>query len=301
LHGPGICDDAAGLSLLLSLVRTFKHTGLRPNGNIWFVGTVGEEGLGDLRGVKHLFASRNNIDGFITIDGAGSNSVGFSALGSKRFEILFTGTGGHSYGAFDQVANPVHTMGRAIGAISDMALPSTPKTTCAVTVVDGGISINSIAATAMMQVDIRSPEKALIEDVVENVRQCVEQAVDTENRKMSPDGSQVNPVSWQERLLGDRPPGQGDPDAMHIQLACGATRALGLEPELRPPGSTDANVPVSRGIPALVLGRGGKEMHTHTLTEAFDPEGAYLAAQRAFLVIIAMTGIDGICGGSIEP
>jgi len=300
LHGPGICDDAAGLSLLLSLIRVFNQSKLRPVGTIWFVGTVGEEGLGDLRGVKHLFASRSDIDGFITIDGAGSESVGFSALGSKRFEIQFSGTGGHSYGAFGEVANPVHAMGRAIGAISDMELPTDPKTTCSVTVAEGGTSINSIASDALMQVDIRSPEEGLIKDVVENFRQCIENAVGTENNKYTPDGTPANPITWKERPLGDRPPGKGDSNSFQVQVACGATRALGMDSELRPPGSTDANVPISLGIPSLILGRGGKDLRTHTLTEAYDSEGAYLAVQRTFLVLIALIGLEGICKGFME-
>ena len=300
LHGPGICDDAAGLSLLLSLIRVFNQPKLRTLGTIWFVGTVGEEGLGDLRGVKHLFASRSNIDGFITIDGAGSNTVGFSALGIKRYEIDFSGTGGHSYGAFGEVGNPIHAMGRAIGAISDIELATDPKTTCSVTVVEGGTSINSIASNALMQVDIRSPEEGLIKNVVEKFRKCIEKAVETENNKCAPDNTPASPITWKERPLGDRPPGKGDSNGIHVQVACAATRALGIDSELRPPGSTDANVPISLGIPSLVLGRGGKDFRTHTLTEAYDPEGAHLAVQRTFLVLIALIGLEGICRGFIE-
>ena len=292
LHGPGICDDAAGLSLLLSLVRTLKDSDLRPVGDIGFVGTVGEEGVGDLRGVKHLCATHSGMDGFISIDGGGSHSVTYLALGSKRFEFVFRGIGGHSFGAYGQVANPIHAMGRAIANIAALVLPQDPKTTLAVSVVSGGTSVNSIAHQAKMLTDTRSVSPGQLGKTVAQIQDSVRAAVQAENMAWGLEPGDTGAVNLVRNLIGDRPSGVCRPDAIHVQAAGAATRLIGLEPELLPPGSTDASIPISLGIPALALGRGGKEMYIHSLQEAFDPTDAYLAGQRILLVTLALAGLQ---------
>jgi tripeptide aminopeptidase len=291
LHAPGISDDVAGLASLLSVVRTFKKTGIQTVGDILFVGTVGEEGIGDLRGVKHLFSTIKDIDGFISIDGDGTDKITYLGLGSKRFEFTFKGPGGHSFGAFGEVPNPIHAMGRAIDKIAKIAVPEDPRTTFAVSVVSGGTSVNSIAAECVMLTDTRSVCPEQLNKTVSELVNCVKTAAIEENAALKIPWDSDNNIRLEIKKIGDRPSGVCEPDALHVQVAWAATEAIGEKPNLKPPSSTDASIPINLGVPALTLGRGGKGKGIHSPQESFDPTGAYLAVQRVFLTILALAGM----------
>jgi len=293
LHAPGIADDGAGLAAVLTLARTFKEIGIRTVGDVLFVGTVGEEGRGDLRGVKHLFDTMKNIDGFISIDGEGSDEITYLGLGSKRFEFTFKGPGGHSFAAFGDVPNPIHAMGRAIGKIADLKVPDDPRTTFAVSIVEGGTSVNSIAAKAVMQTDTRSVCPEQLDKTVSELVNCVKMAVVEENAYWKIPWDSADNIQLDIAKIGDRPSGVCSPDALHVQVAWAATEAVGKKPELKPPGSTDSSIPISLGVPALTLGRGGKGNSIHSPGESFDPCDAYIAVQRVFLTALALSGMAG--------
>lgn len=293
LYAPGIADDAAGLAALLSIVRTFKDTGIQTAGDILFVGTVGEEGRGDLRGTKHLFSTITDIDGFISIDGDGCDNIIYLGLGSKRFEFTFKGPGGHSFGAFGDIPNPIHAMGRAINKIANIAVPEDPKTTYAVSVVDGGTSVNSIAAETVMQTDTRSVCPQQLDRTVSELVNCVKMAVIEENAALNIPWDSNDNIRLEIVKIGDRPSGICLPGALHVQIAQAATEAIGKKAQLELPGSTDSSIPISLGIPALTLGAGGIGTGIHSLQESFDPTDAYLAVQRVFLTILSLAGIAG--------
>jgi len=293
IHAPGISDDAAGLAALLSIVKTLKETGIQTVGDILFVGTVGEEGRGDLRGGKYLFSTMKDIDGFISIDGDGYEKIIYLGLGSKRFEFTFKGPGGHSFMAFGDVPNPIHAMGRAIEKIANIIVPDEPRTTYSVSVISGGTSVNSIATEAVMQTDTRSVCPEQLEETVARLVNCAKMAVIEENDSLKIPWDSDNNICLQIEKIGDRPSGACLPDALHVQVAWAATEAIGGTPRLELPGSTDASIPINLGIPALTLGGGGKGNGIHSPQESFDPIDAYLAVQRAFLTILVFTGIAG--------
>ena len=287
LFAPGIADDSRGLAALLSVIRAFNASGVKTAGDIVFCGNVGEEGLGDLRGVKALFENMKDIDGFITVDGTGAQRITFEATGSHRYEISYAGPGGHSFGAFG-APSAIHALGRAIAGIAEVIPPQKPKTTFTVGVVNGGTSVNSIAADAKMLLDMRSnseEELGKLEDIILGIAR---NAASEENARWQSDKIQVD-----IKLVGDRPAGGQSADSPVIQAAWAATLAVGCQPRLSPPSSTDANVPISLGIPAVVLGGGGHDGENHSPTEWFDPQNAYQGPQKVYLTILGLVGLEG--------
>lgn len=301
LHAPGIADDGSGLSALLSIVRALKTIEAPLIGDIMFVGDVGEEGRGDLRGMKHLFASNQGIDGFISIDSTGATNIIYQGLGSKRFECVFRGPGGHSYGAFGDIPSPIHAMGRAISKIADIQTPETPRTTFTVSVVNGGTSINSIAAEAIMQTDTRSETAAQLDATVSELINAVKMAVIEENARWTIPWDSTDNITVDITLVGDRPGGMVAADARHVQAAYLATCAINQAPELEGPGSTDANIPILLGIPALTLGAGGEGCNIHSLDEYYDPTEAYLGPQRILLTLLSLVGVEGLTAPVLTP
>jgi len=288
LYAPGIGDDTRGLVELLSMIRAFNATGIKTVGDIYFVGTVGEEGLGDLRGVKALFRDHKDLDGFISIDGPETGRIVYLAVGSHRYRATFKGPGGHSFLKFGQ-PSAIHAMGRAIARISDLQTPRQPKTTFTVGTVRGGISVNSIADEAVMEVDMRSVEKAPLLKLEEGILKAVKDAVAEENARWGSDKLNVD-----IKLVGDRPAGVQPPDAPIMQALLLATHAVGVQPILEEAASTDSNLPISLGIPAVTIGRGGRTESQHSPEEWFDPTNAYLGPQRNFLAVLALVGVDGV-------
>lgn len=282
LRGPGIGDDCRGLADLLAVARALNKTGVTTPGTITFVGTVGEEGLGDLRGVKRLFNEtlRGKIDRFVSIDGDGLG-ITHIAIGSARFRVTFTGPGGHSFGSFG-VVNPVHALGRAIAQVGDFQVPGTPRTTFSVGRIGGGTSVNAISSEAWMEVDLRSGDVAALRSLEKQFRQAVQDAVKAENARWN---SQALTVSIE--TVGRRPAGRIPSTAPIVQAAVSVSQALKL-PISFAEGSTDSNLPLSLGIPALTVDGGGHGQGAHTENETFDATDAWKGTQRAVLLSVAL-------------
>ena len=283
LKGPGIGDDCRGLTVILSVARALNEAHVETPGTITFVADVGEEGLGDLRGMKELFGEtlRGQIDDFISVDGTGLGLVHIG-VGSNRYKVTFKGPGGHSYGAFG-MANPIQAMGRAIAKIDAFEVPSDPKTTFNVGRVGGGTSVNAIPFEAWMEVDMRSADPLALKAVDTKFHEALKQAVDEENQRWN----HVGPVSVSAELVGVRPAGQTPKDSAIVQTALGVSRALDIEEVLRE-GSTDANVPMNLGIPAITISGGGAGTGAHSLNEAFDTKDSWRGTQRAILLVVAL-------------
>ncbi|HXH06943.1 MAG TPA: M20/M25/M40 family metallo-hydrolase [Vicinamibacterales bacterium] len=283
LTGPGIGDDCRGLAVVLGVIRALAAARVETPGTILFVGTVGEEGLGDLRGVRHLFekGSAGRIDRFVSIDGAGFG-ITHIAVGSLRYRVTFKGPGGHSYGAFG-LANPVHASGRAIARIADFEVPREPKTTFNVGRIGGGTSVNAIAFEAWFEIDMRSADPEALKGLDARFHAAVDEALAAENRRWGDRGR----LEVTKALVGRRPAGRtpaGDPV---VGRAAAATGALGLPVSLDE-GSTDANLPISLGIPAITLDGGGRGGGAHSLGETFDAADSWKGTARALLVTIAL-------------
>lgn len=283
LAGPGIGDDCRGLAVLLGVIRALDEAKVRTSGPITFVGDVGEEGLGDLRGVKALFNDtlKGRIDRFVSIDGTGSGITN-EARGSFRYKVTFKGPGGHSYGAFGLV-NPVHALGRAIAAVAEFQVPAEPKTTFNVGRIGGGTSINSIAFEAWMEVDMRSADQASLVSLDARFHEAVAGALAAERERWG-----RRELTVDTELLGRRPGGRTAADSYIVRAAQSVTEALGLKASLGE-GSTDSNVPMSMGIPAITVGGGGRGSGGHSLAESFDTTDSHKGTQRAILLAIALT------------
>jgi acetylornithine deacetylase/succinyl-diaminopimelate desuccinylase-like protein len=283
LKGPGIGDDCRGLAVMLATIQALDQAKVQTPGTITFVADVGEEGLGDLRGVKNLFyeSMPGQIDKFISVDGNGLSIVNIG-VGSMRYRVTFKGPGGHSYGAFG-MANAIQAMGRAIAKISDFKVPANPKTTFNVGRVGGGTSINAIPSDAWMEVDMRSTDVSSLKALDDEFLAAVHSAVEEENRRWNNRGK----VSASPELVGLRPAGQTPEGSPIVQTALAVSRALGIVEGLRE-GSTDANVPMNMNIPAITIGGGGSGSGVHTLNETFDATDSWHGTQRAVLLAIAL-------------
>jgi tripeptide aminopeptidase len=287
LRGPGISDDCRGLAVLIAVARALKATGLQTAGSLTFVATVGEEGLGNLRGVRNLIESelKGRVDRFLSIDGAGMAIVS-RGVGSRRFRITFSGPGGHSYGSFG-IANPIHALGRAIDAIAGMSVPAGAKATFNVGRVGGGTSINAIASEAWMEVDLRSSSSESLARLEAQMRTAVAGAVASENRRW---GGR-DPVSASIQSVGERPGGATDDRDPLVRRAQRVSAALGAGMSLSE-SSTDSNIPMSLGIPSITIGAGGEGGGEHSLDEIFNTEGSALGSERALLIALAASSTD---------
>ncbi len=284
LHGPGIADDCRGLAIVLAVARALDTAGIETAGDLLFVGTVGEEGRGDLRGVRHLFEDElaGRVDAFVSIDGSGLD-VTKDAVGSRRYEVVFRGPGGHSWGDFG-LASPIHALGRAVAAMTALEVGDHPKTTFNVGSIEGGTSVNSIAFEARMRVDLRSVDADTLSSLDERFRRAVEVAVAEENSAVAEGEIEVEFVS-----IGIRPAGSQADDAPIVRAAVSSAAALGFTPDLQA-GSTDSNLPISLGVPAVTIDGGGRSEGAHSPDEWFDPTDAHLGAQWALLFALELAG-----------
>ena len=294
LFAPGIADNARGLAAILSVIRALRRSGVETVGDIVFGGNVGEEGLGDLRGIKAFFRENTNVDGYITVDGVKEQIITYLATGSRRYEITYRGPGGHSWNAFG-LPSAIHALGRAIAKIGDVQTPSQPKTTFTVGTITGGTSVNSIAADASMLLDLRSASEAELKKLETEVLALLQVAADEENARW---GS--NAIRVEIKLVGDRPAGQQSPDLPIVQAAWAASEAVVVPPEFGPASSTDANLPMSLGIPAIRLCGGGAEGNNHSLDEWYDPANAYRGPQKIFLTLLGLVGVAGVSQPLLE-
>ena len=290
LMAPGIADDTRGLVTMLTIVKLMDRHGLDTRDDVLFVGSVGEEGIGDLRGVKHLFRGGGpEIDAFIAIDGTSNTRVLNHAIGSHRYRVSFLGPGGHSWGAFG-LGNPAHAMARAIKLFDDRAgeyVTAGAKTTYNIGRIGGGTSINSIPFENWMEVDMRSMEPGRLDEIDAIFQTAMTDALAEQNERRR-DGEEL---TVDIELIGDRPSGMVAIDTPLIQRALAATRAVGAEPELSM-GSTDSNVPIARGIPATTIGSGGEGFGAHSLHEWWANRDGHLGIQKALLLVLAEAGLE---------
>ncbi|MBA3354425.1 MAG: M20/M25/M40 family metallo-hydrolase [Pyrinomonadaceae bacterium] len=289
LLAPGISDDGCGLVALIAIARVLAVVRIVTEGSILFVGTVGEEGAGNLRGVRYLFGKGDwakRIDAFISFDGGGIDRITNGALGSRRYRVRLRGTGGHSWADFG-VSNPIHALGRAISRLASYPAPRQPRTTFNVGRIEGGSSVNAIPGEAVMEVDLRSASEHELVRLDAFFRRAVREAADDENATRRKDDL---PLELNLQLIGERPSGETRPDDQLVELAQEATRALGFRPRLDQ-ASTDSNVPISLGLPAITLGGGGMSGSSHTLDEWYDPSEREAGLKRALLVILGMVKV----------
>ncbi|MFN7983972.1 MAG: M20/M25/M40 family metallo-hydrolase [Vicinamibacterales bacterium] len=297
---PGAGDDTGALALMLTVIRAMDAAKIVTPGDILFVGNVGEEGEGDLRGAKYLLQKgkyKDRIKSFISIDGGTQDGIVTGGLGSHRYKVTFTGPGGHSYGAFGLVS-PAFAMGNAMTKFSKLQVPATPRTTFNVGVVGGGTSVNSIPTQMYMLVDMRSESPDELKKIDEAFQRVVREAVDEENRARSTgEGKIVADV----KLIGDRPSGTTPSSAYLVQAAVAVSRSFGFNPSFEI-GSTDANVPISMGIPAITIGR-GMGGRSHALDEWIDvsAERNVQAGQVVLATIMAAaSGGDVAVGAGVR-
>ena len=285
LKGPGIGDDCRGLAALLAVIKAMGDAHLKTRGSLTFVADVGEEGLGDLRGMKELFGVtlKDQIDDFISIEPGEANRVTNGGVGSYRYKVTFSGPGGHSYGAFG-LANPANALGRAVAHIADLQVPVTPKTTFNVGRIGGGTSVNSIPFEAWFEFDERSPDTGSLDNLDKRFRAAVQAGLDEENARWKDKGK----LSVKVDQIGVRPAGQTPMSAAIVNTASESIKALNFgEPEFSA-GSSDSNVPMHLGIPAITIGGGGIDKGAHSLNESDDVTDSYKGVQNALLIVLSI-------------
>jgi len=286
LVGPGINDNGRGLAVMLALASEIDGVRLKPMRPVEFVATTGEEGIGDLRGAKHYFADRGReAHAMVALDGAGDERIIHRALGSRRFRVAYTGPGGHSWAAFG-APNAVHAAAGAASRLASHPLPSNPRTTLSVGRIGGGLSVNSIPDSAWLEIDLRSTSAQQLDEVEYMIRRVAQAAADDENAKRS---LGTKPLRVSVEAIGSRPCGETCAEHELVRAAIEATRLVGREPELAL-ASTDANVPISQGIPAIAIGAGGRGGDAHTHGEWYDNLHGTIGVARALTIVMAASG-----------
>jgi tripeptide aminopeptidase len=293
LYAPGIADNARSLAAILAIVEAMKVAKIQTEGDIIFCGNVGEEGLGDLKGVKHIFAHHKEIKAFVglepTLGGDEGEPVTYLATGSRRYKISFKGPGGHSYEAFG-LPSAIHALGRAVAHIDDLRVPANPKVTFNVGVIEGGQSVNTISGAASMLVDMRSEDKAALQTIEKQILAAVQQGADETNKRWNSAAIKVETV-----LIGDRPAGKMSLASPIVQIALSASSAQGKKPALDSAHSTDANLPMSLGIPAITMSGGGSSSGIHSAkNEWWAPVNAHVGPQNVLLTILGLAGVRGV-------
>jgi tripeptide aminopeptidase len=298
LYGPGVSDNGAGVAALLAVTGALRASKITLAAPILFIGNVGEEGEGDLRGMRHIFSQarwKDSIRYSLILDGAGSDTIVAEALGSRRFEVIVRGPGGHSWSDFG-MPNPILVLSRAIHSFSQTPLPSSPKTTFNVGVIRGGTSVNSIPESASMRVDIRSTSMAEMERLEASLRRALDHAVDEESRvseRRIASQKRSSGLSYEFVPIGNRPAGELEGNARVLKVIRAVDAHLGNAAQIQR-ASTDANIPLSLGREAIAIGGGGVGGGAHTLQEWFDCTGRDLGLKRIFLTLLALAGtLDG--------
>jgi tripeptide aminopeptidase len=291
LFAPGVGDDTHSLAVLLGYIRALDAAKVKTKKDILFVGNVGEEGPGDLRGVRYLFTKgkyKDRIGAFFSMDGTSAPRVTSGAVGSRRYRVTFKGPGGHSYGAYGLV-NPMAAMGATVVEMNKIKTPTQPKTTYMTSVVGGGTSVNSIPDTIWLEVDMRSESKDELAKVDGQFLQIVEGAVSAENAARS---TAAGKVSAEVKMIGDRPTGNTREDAEIVQMTAAAVRGAGYSPILGA-SSTDSNMPISLGIPAVTIGSGGQGGRAHALDEWIDvaKDASVQGMSVGLAALLAMAGM----------
>jgi acetylornithine deacetylase/succinyl-diaminopimelate desuccinylase-like protein len=292
LAAPGIGDNTRSLAVLLGIVRAFEHAKLQTTGDILFIGNVGEEGPGDLRGMRYLFQKgpyRDRIRMFIALDGAGNGGdIVTGALGSRRYKVVFRGPGGHSYGAFG-IVNPAYAMSKAVDRLSKISVPKIPRTTYNVGLMGGGTSVNSIPSEVWMDVDLRSESPQQLTRLSDEFLKQMRAAVQEENQVRS---TSQGRIELDARIIGERPSGLTPVDSPIVRLATAAANRFGINPTYSV-GSTDANVPIGLGVPAITIDSGGTGGRAHALDEWIEVE-KNASVRGIHLVMTTLLALAGV-------
>ena len=306
IYLPGICDDTRGCAEILAILRAMKAAEIRPACTLLIGGNVGEEGVGNFRGMRHIFLEKKRkVDAFLSIDGTG-DYLTYGGVSDVQMRITFRGPGGHSMGAYGLV-NPVHCMGRAIGRIAEERAPLDPFTIYNVSTVSGGTGVTSIASECSMTMDIRSADAAVMtafrDKCIAIARDCAEEeyarwekerayaCADGKTPKFDPEARITVEV---EELSGSLGAVQSE-DCEIVRIVKAAYESCGIQPIMRTLASTDSNIPLSLGIPAVTVSRGGSCGNIHDISEWFDPTDAWKGTQRNFMSLLALTGVEGVC------
>ncbi len=290
LMAPGIGDDTRGLALVLAVLKSMQKASVKTDADILFIGTVGEEGLGDLRGVKHLFSSEGpKIDSYIAVDGSAIERIVYGGTGSHRYRVTFKGPGGHSYGNFGFV-NPHNALASAIHYFNIAADTFTShgiRTTYNVGMVGGGTSVNAIPFESWMEVDMRSEDAARLNGIDALLQSAIQRALKEENQ-LKRSGKDL---TVEIKLVGDRPPGTQDASLPLIQRAIASSSYLGAPPAQLGISSTNSNTPIAKGVPAITIGAGGTGGGAHALNEWWINNKGHLGIQNALLLLVAEAGL----------
>jgi acetylornithine deacetylase/succinyl-diaminopimelate desuccinylase-like protein len=285
IHCPGICDNGAGLSALLAIAAALRYACINPPATILFAANVGEEGEGDLRGMRYLFEQgpySGRITAAIALEGSGTTTVVTRALGSLRFRVTIAGPGGHSWSDAG-IPNPILLLSRGLAAVADLPLPTSPVTTLNVGHISGGTSVNSIPSSATALIELRSTCSDHLHDAARQVRRVFDDLI-------TPLAATSPPPTLNIDAIGDRPAASLPEDSALLSTLRAVDRHLNLATEQRL-GSTDANLPLSLGIPAIAIGTGGAGGNIHTLEEWYDPTARETALRRILLLLLAVTQI----------
>lgn len=288
--GPGIADNGAGLAALLALARAARESALRTSASLLFVANVGEEGEGDLRGMRALFADaalRRRVRAVITLDGSSAERLTTKALGSKRFHIIVRGPGGHSWADFG-LPNPIQALARTITRMTNVTIPQQPRTVLNFGEIEGGTSVNAIPYRASMKVDVRSEAESEIERLELALRTALAEAVQEENAAARTQGA---PLAAEVKIIGHRPTGELPPTAHILEVFRAVDAHLGIKTDIQR-SSTDANVPISLGIEAVAVGGGGRSAASHSLREWYDPVQREQGLKRILLAVVLLAGVE---------
>ncbi|MGA8764783.1 MAG: M20/M25/M40 family metallo-hydrolase [Candidatus Sulfotelmatobacter sp.] len=295
IYGPGVSDNGAGVTAMLAIAALLHAVRMTHSLPFVFIGNVGEEGEGDLRGMRHIFSTprwKDSIAYSVVLDGAGADTIVAEALGSRRFEVIVRGPGGHSWSDFG-APNPIVILARAIDVFTASPVPTTPKTTFNIGVIRGGTSVNSIPESASMKVDIRSTSMAEMERLEQTLRLALNRAVEDETlaaEMKSPAQKRPAGVSCEVIVIGNRPAGELSTGARILQVIRAVDEQLNNTAQVQR-ASTDANIPLSLGLEAISIGGGGAGGGAHTLQEWFDSNGRELALKRILLTLLTLAGV----------
>lgn len=285
-RAPSICDATRSIAEMLSIVRAMNHSDIKTVGNLIFCFTVGEEAKGDLYGSRNFFKMRDDIDAFVTVDTGMAHGIIFRAQGGSSYQVKVEGAGGHGFIDFG-TPSANHALGRAMAKVADMQMDKESNTTFNIGIISGGNQSSAISKEAMMTLNLRSDNDQSLKEAEEEAIRLIHQGIQEENDRWSSDKK----VKVTINLLSSRPSGHQPSDAPIVKIASEATDLAGLEVILATPAATDANIPISKGIPAICVGHGGLGGGIHSTDEWFSPVESYLGPQRAMLIVLAMTGI----------
>jgi tripeptide aminopeptidase len=296
LYGPGVSDNGAGVTAMLAIAALLRKVRIRHSLPFVFIGNVGEEGEGDLRGMRHIFSTprwKDSIAYSLVLDGAGADTIVAEALGSRRFEVIVRGPGGHSWSDFG-APNPIVILSKAIDTFTAIPVPTSPKTTFNIGVIRGGTSVNSIPESASMKVDIRSTSMTEMERLEQGLRLALNRAVEDETMaaEMRSHSQKRPAVTCEVVVIGSRPAGELQPGARIMQVMRAVDAQLSNAAQVQR-ASTDANIPLSLGQEAIAIGGGGSGGGAHTLQEWFDSNGRELGLKRILLTMLALAGPGG--------